>query len=83
MNVIERAQAPTPKFFRMLRNVGFVLAAVGGVLLAAPVGLPTAIVTLGGYIAVAGGVLTAVSQITVEAPEQAETGSTETVEDAE
>jgi len=66
MNVIDRAKAPTPKFFRVLRTVGLALAAAGGTLLAAPVALPAAIVTLGGYLAVAGGVMTAMSQVTVE-----------------
>jgi uncharacterized membrane protein HdeD (DUF308 family) len=66
MNVIERAQAPTPKFFKVLRTIGLVLASVGGIILTAPVGLPAAVVTIGGYVAVAGGVLTAVSQVTVD-----------------
>ena len=66
MNIIERAKAPTPKFFRVLRTIGLGLTAVGGVLLAAPVSLPAALVTLGGYLTVGGSVLTAVSQITVE-----------------
>lgn len=61
MNIIDRAQAPTPKLFKVLRNVGLVLATVGGVLLTAPVSLPVTIVTIGGYLTVAGGVLSAVS----------------------
>jgi uncharacterized membrane protein HdeD (DUF308 family) len=65
MNIIKRAQAPTPKLFRVLRNAGLVLAAVGGVLLTAPVSLPAGLISLGGYLTVAGGVLSAVSQITV------------------
>lgn len=62
--IINRAKAPTPKFFKVLRNIGLVLAAVGGTILAAPVALPVAIVSIGGYIAVAGGVISAVSQLT-------------------
>ena len=64
MNIIKRIQAPTPKFFKVLRTIGLVLAAVGGTILAAPVALPIAIVSIGGYIAVAGGVISAVSQLT-------------------
>ena len=64
MNIIKRIQAPTPKFFKVLRNIGLVLAAVGGTILAAPVALPVVIVSIGGYIAVAGGVISAVSQLT-------------------
>ena len=65
MTIIERAQAPTPKFFKVLRTIGLVLAAVGGTILAAPVALPTVIISVGGYIAVAGGVISAVSQLTI------------------
>ena len=62
--IVERATAPTPKFFKVLRNVGLVLAAVGGTILAAPIALPVLVTTIGGYMAVAGGVLTATSQLT-------------------
>ena len=64
MNLIKRAQAPTPKFFKVLRNIGLALAAVGGTILAAPVALPIVITTIGGYLTVAGGVVSAVSQLT-------------------
>ncbi len=60
--VITRLQAPTPKFFKVLRNVGLGLAAVGGVLVSAPVALPALVVSIGGYLIVAGSVATAVSQ---------------------
>lgn len=66
MNIIKRVKSPTPKFFKVLRNIGLVLAAVGGTILAAPVALPTIVVTVGGYVAVAGGVLSAVSQLTTK-----------------
>ena len=64
MNIKKRIQSPTPKFFKVLRNIGLTLAAIGGTILAAPVALPVAIVSIGGYIAVAGGVISAVSQLT-------------------
>jgi hypothetical protein len=64
MNVIKRAKAPTPKFFKVLRNIGLALAAVGGTILAAPIALPIIVSSIGGYLAVAGSVLSAVSQIT-------------------
>lgn len=66
MNVVERAQAPTPKFFKILRNIGIVVATIGGAILTAPVALPVAIVTVGGYLAVVGGVISAISQVTVD-----------------
>ncbi|MDI6034199.1 hypothetical protein QLS91_14045 [Flavobacterium sp. LB2P84] len=64
MNLVKRIKGPTPKFFRVLRNIGLALAAVGGTILTAPVALPVIIGSIGGYMAVAGGVLSAVSQLT-------------------
>ena len=64
MNIIKRVKSPTPKFFKVLRNIGLVLAAVGGTILAAPIALPVLVTTIGGYVAVAGGVISAVSQLT-------------------
>ena len=66
MNIVERAKAPTPKFFRILRSIGLALLAISGSVIAAPVVLPVTVVTVAGYIAVAGGVLSAVSQVTVD-----------------
>ena len=64
MNLIQRAKAPTPKFFKVLRTIGLGLAAVGGTILATPIALPVVITSLGGYLAVAGSVVSAVSQVT-------------------
>jgi len=66
MNIIERAKAPTPKFFRILRNIGMTLLAISGSIIAAPVVLPVAIVSIAGYAALAGGVISVISQITVD-----------------
>ena len=57
--------------------VGIALAAAGGVLLTAPISLPAAAIALGGYLTVAGGVMTAVSQSVVEGErdQQSEDGS--------
>lgn len=62
MNIIERLKAPTPKFFKVLRNVGLGLAAAGGVIVASPIAIPAIVITIGGYLIVAGSVATAVSQ---------------------
>ena len=66
MNIVERAKAPTPKFFKILRSIGLVLLGISGSIVAAPVVLPAAVVTAAGYVAVAGGVISAISQITVD-----------------
>lgn len=66
MNVVQRAKAPTPKFFKILRSIGLALLAISGSIIAAPVALPAVVVSIAGYSAVAGGVLSAISQITVK-----------------
>lgn len=74
MNIVDRAKAPTPKFFRILRSIGLVLLAISGTIIAAPVALPVALVSAAGYVAVAGGVISAVSQLTSPlTPEDSET----------
>ncbi len=66
MNIIERVSAPTPKLFKTLRTIGIVILAVGGSILTAPIALPVGLVTIAGYLAVAGGVMSAISQVTVD-----------------
>ena len=65
MKVVERKKAPTPKFFKILRSIGLALLAISGTVIAAPIVLPVSVVTVAGYMAVAGGVISAVSQMTV------------------
>jgi hypothetical protein len=57
MKVIDRFKSPTPKFFKTLRNIGLVLVAAGGVLVAAPV---------------AGSVATAISQAVTKTEDKRE-----------
>ncbi|WP_205511530.1 hypothetical protein [Longitalea arenae] len=64
-NIINRMQDTTPKFFKILRNIGVALAAVSAALLASPVALPTIVTDIASYLAVAGSVMGAVSQSAV------------------
>jgi len=66
MNLVQRIQAPTPDFFKKLRMIGLVLGSVSAVLAAAPVALPASIAQVSGYLAVAGGVISAVSQAAIK-----------------
>ena len=66
MNVIKRAQAPTPKFFKKIRNIGLTLTGVAAAILTAPVALPAVLITIAGYVATAGAVATAVSQVVIQ-----------------
>lgn len=70
MSILSRAKAPTPRFFKKVRRIGLLLAAVSGAVLAAPVALPLVITQVAGYLAVAGTVATAVSQVTTKAEEE-------------
>lgn len=65
LNLGQRLVAPTSGFFKKVRTIGLVLAAIGGAIVAAPVTLPAIVVTVAGYLTVAGGVMTAVAQSTV------------------
>lgn len=66
MNMRERFKAKTPSFWKKVQKIGIVVAALGGAIATAPVALPAAIVTLGGYLATAGAVTGILSQLTVE-----------------
>lgn len=66
MKIVERIKAPTPKFFKILRSIGLALLAISGTIVAAPIVLPATILTVAGYMTVAGGVISAISQMTVE-----------------
>ena len=57
---------PTSTFFNKLRNAGLILAAVATTIMTAPVALPAVVIKIAGYLLVAGGVVSAVSQTTVK-----------------
>lgn len=71
MNVVERAKAPTPKFFRVLRSIGLTLLVLSGSVIAAQIVLRTVVTNVVDYLAVAGGMLFAGSQMTVHDDKQA------------
>lgn len=66
MKITQRVKSPTPAFFKKVRNIGIVLATLATTIVAAPVALPAVLVKIAGYLAVASGVASAVSQTTVE-----------------
>lgn len=83
MNIIQRASAPTPTFFKTLRTIGLILATASGALLAAPVALPAIVLTVATYTGVVGSVLSLVSQLTVNGNETATTADATTPVSAE
>lgn len=66
MNVKQRFLAPTPKFWKKVQKLGLALTAVGTFVATAPISLPATIITLGGYAAFGGGLIAAMSQLTVD-----------------
>ena len=72
LNIVERALAPTPKWFKILRTVGIALASIGGTIIAAPVALPVGLVSAAGYLVLGGSIISVVSQTAVKAEEQPE-----------
>lgn len=72
MNLASRITSPTPKWFRIVRNIGLGLSAVGGALVAAPVALPAAVISLGGYLLLGGTIIGAVSQTAISSEEYGE-----------
>ena len=62
MTVLQRVQAPTPKFFRKVRNGSVIVAGLSASLFGAPALLPPLLLTIAGYLSVAGAVASAVSQ---------------------
>ena len=72
MKLIDRLKATTPKFYKILRNIGLGMAATGGILVASPITIPVVLVTIGGYLIVAGSVATAISQTVTTTEGEAE-----------
>lgn len=62
----DRWSAKTPTFWKKVQRIGLVAGALGTAIVAAPVALPAAIVTVSGYLIAVGGVTAALSQLTVE-----------------
>lgn len=64
--IAKRMKRSTPSFFKKIRNIGLAIAAVSASVLAAPVALPAIVIKVAGYLAVAGGVMSGVSQTAVK-----------------
>ncbi|MBV7532856.1 hypothetical protein [Chitinophaga sp. sic0106] len=65
MKLTQRLTASTPPFFSKVRNIGLILTAISGALMGIPA-LPVIIVKVAGYLAVAGTVMSGVSQAAVQ-----------------
>lgn len=70
MSMRERWSAPTPKFWKRVQKIAITVGAVAGVIIAAPITLPAAVVTVATYAITAGTVAATLSQLTIEDNEQ-------------
>jgi ABC-type xylose transport system permease subunit len=66
MSLVQRFNAPTPKFWKRVQQAAITVGAIAGVILTAPITLPAAVVTVAGYVATAGTVAATLSQLTIE-----------------
>ena len=71
MNLFQRIKANTPPFFKKVRNIGILLAAIGGSLVALPAAvplivIPAIIIKIGSILIAAGTVAASVSQTAVD-----------------
>ena len=66
MEILQRLTAPTPPFFRKVRNIGLVLTAIAAAVIGIPEQLPEPVGNLAGIMALVGSVMTGVSQAAVK-----------------
>lgn len=64
--VIKRWKSETPSFWKKVQRIGLIAGGLGAVIIASPIALPAAIVSIGGYLTLAGSVAATLSQLTVE-----------------
>lgn len=66
MSLKERWQSKTPTFWKKVQRIGVACGIVGAAIVSAPIALPAAIVSVSGYLIVAGSLTAALSQLTKE-----------------
>ena len=64
--LIKRWKAETPDFWKKVQTIGISIGAVGGIIVSAPVALPAALITIGGYMVAVGSVAAVLSKLTVK-----------------
>ena len=66
MELIQRLVAPTPPFFKKVRNIGLTVTALAAAVIGLPIHLPEIVGNVAGVLAVAGSIMTGVSQAAVQ-----------------
>lgn len=65
-NLKERWNAKTPKFWKRVQRIAIIAGTIAGIIIAAPVTLPAALITVAGYVAVVGTAVATTTQLTKE-----------------
>ncbi|MFX1708809.1 hypothetical protein PV783_32890 [Chitinophaga sp. CC14] len=66
MELVNRLIAPTPPFFVKVRNIGLILTALAAAVIGLPLQLPFIVGEVAQVLAVAGSIMTGVSQAAVK-----------------
>ncbi|MDR6571323.1 hypothetical protein SAMN05660461_5034 [Chitinophaga ginsengisegetis] len=66
MELVNRLIAPTPPFFVKVRNIGLILTALAAAVIGLPLQLPSIVGEVAQVLAVAGSIMTGVSQAAVK-----------------
>ena len=66
LSLLDRVALPSPLFWKKVSAVGKAIGALGLVLVTAPVALPAAVVSVAGYLVLAGSLTAGLSALTVE-----------------
>lgn len=74
LSLLDRVALPSPTFWRKVSAIGKAIGGLGLVLVAAPVALPAAVVSVAGYLVLVGSLTAGLSALTV-APEAAGAGN--------
>lgn len=61
-----RWKSETPTFWKKVQKISIAAGVIGGAIIAAPVALPAAVITVGGYLVAVGSVGATLSQLTKE-----------------
>ena len=64
--IVKRWKSDTPSFWKKVRKIGLIAGGLGAVIITSPITLPATVVSIGGYLTLAGSVTATLSQLTVE-----------------
>jgi len=62
----ERWNAKTPRFWKKVQRIAIIAGTVAGIIIAAPVTLPAAVITAAGYVVAVGTAVATTAQLTKE-----------------